>query len=46
MTQAASLERRRALHHRALRLEHFTVGWNVIEGVVTIGAGIIAGSVA
>jgi cation diffusion facilitator family transporter len=46
MTEAASLERRRGLHRRALWLEYFTVGWNVIEGVVAIGAGIIAGSVA
>jgi hypothetical protein len=46
MTEAASLERRRELHRRALWLEYFTVGWNVIEGVVAIGAGIIAGSVA
>jgi hypothetical protein len=46
MTEALSLERRRALHRRALWLEYFTVGWNVIEGVVAIGAGIIAGSVA
>ena len=46
MTQALPLERRRALHRRALRLEYFTVGWNVIEGVVAIGAGLVAGSVA
>ena len=46
MTKAVSLERRRGLHRRALWLEYFTVGWNVIEGVVAIGAGIIAGSVA
>jgi divalent metal cation (Fe/Co/Zn/Cd) transporter len=46
MTEAASLERRRGLHRRAVWLEYFTVGWNVIEGVVAIGAGIIAGSVA
>ena len=46
MTEAASLERRRGLHRRALRLEYFTVGWNVIEGVVAIGAGLLAGSVA
>jgi divalent metal cation (Fe/Co/Zn/Cd) transporter len=46
VTEALSLERRRALHRRALWLEYFTVGWNVIEGVVAIGAGIIAGSVA
>jgi divalent metal cation (Fe/Co/Zn/Cd) transporter len=41
-----SVERRVALHHRALRLEYFTVGWNVVEAVVAIGAGIIASSVA
>ena len=46
MTEAASLERRRGLHRRALWLEYVTVGWNVIEGVVAIGAGLIAGSVA
>jgi cation diffusion facilitator family transporter len=46
MTEAASLERRRTLHRRALWLEYFTVGWNVIEGVVAIGAGLLAGSVA
>jgi divalent metal cation (Fe/Co/Zn/Cd) transporter len=34
------------LHHRALWLEYFTVGWNVVEAVVAIGAGVIASSVA
>jgi len=34
------------LHRRALWLEYFTVGWNVVEGVVAIVAGVIAGSVA
>jgi divalent metal cation (Fe/Co/Zn/Cd) transporter len=46
MTEALSLERRRVLHQRALWLEYFTISWNVIEAVVAIGAGIIAGSVA
>jgi cation diffusion facilitator family transporter len=46
MTDAVSLERGRGLHRRALWLEYFTVGWNVIEGVVAIGAGLLAGSVA
>jgi divalent metal cation (Fe/Co/Zn/Cd) transporter len=46
MTQALPLERRRVLHRRALWLEYFTVGWNVIEAVVAIGAGLLAGSVA
>lgn len=45
---AARLEpaRRQQLHRRALRLEYFTISWNVIEAVVAIGAGVIAGSVA
>jgi cation diffusion facilitator family transporter len=46
MTEAPSLEHRRELNRRALWLEYFTVGWNVIEGVVAIGAGLLAGSVA
>jgi divalent metal cation (Fe/Co/Zn/Cd) transporter len=46
MTQALPLDRRQVLHRRALWLEYVTVGWNVIEGVVAIAAGIIAGSVA
>jgi Co/Zn/Cd efflux system component len=46
LTEAVALERRRELHRRALWLEYFTVGWNVIEGVVAIGAGLVAGSVA
>src|SRR5215218_9054527 len=43
---ALSAERRVALHRRALWLEYFTVGWNVVEAVVAIGAGLVAGSVA
>ncbi len=31
--------------HRALQLEYFTIGWNVIEGVVAISAALAAGSV-
>jgi hypothetical protein len=42
----AVVERREALHRRALLLEYCTVGWNVVEGVVAIGAGVLAGSVA
>jgi len=30
----------------ALRLEYLTVGWNVIEGLVAVGAALAAGSVA
>ncbi len=38
--------RQEKLHRRGLRLEWFTVGWNVIEGFVAVGAGLIAGSVS
>lgn len=31
---------------RALQLEYFTITWNVIEAVIAIGAGIVAGSIA
>ena len=33
-------------HKRALLAEYFTVGWNIIEGIVAIAAGIVAGSIA
>lgn len=31
---------------RGLQLEFLTVGWNVVEGIVAVGAGIAAGSIA
>ena len=37
---------RPALLRRALRLEYVTVGWNIVEGVIAIAAGMAAGSVA
>jgi hypothetical protein len=40
-----SAERCVALHRRALWLD-FTVGWNVVEAIVAIVAGVVAGSVA
>lgn len=48
MTTIASngAETRPRLVRRALRLEYLTVGWNVVEGVVAIGAALAAGSVA
>lgn len=33
-------------HKKALLSEYFTVGWNIIEGVIAIAAGILAGSIA
>jgi cation diffusion facilitator family transporter len=38
--------RREKLHRRGLRLEWFTVGWNVVEAFVAIGVGLVVGSVA
>jgi len=42
---AMPLERSRMLR-RALRLEYFTVAWNLIEGSVAVAAALAAGSVA
>jgi divalent metal cation (Fe/Co/Zn/Cd) transporter len=41
-----TLELRAPLVRRALGLEYATVGWNVVEGVVAVGAALAAGSVA
>ncbi|MGI8643684.1 MAG: cation diffusion facilitator family transporter [Thermomicrobiales bacterium] len=37
---------RERLHRRAIRLEWFTVAWNIVEALIALGAGIVAGSVA
>jgi divalent metal cation (Fe/Co/Zn/Cd) transporter len=37
---------RMGLHRHAVRLVYFMIGWNVIEGLVAVGAGLAAGSVA
>ena len=34
------------LHQKALLLSYFTVGYNILEGIVSIAAGIVAGSIA
>jgi cation diffusion facilitator family transporter len=44
--EATILARREHLQRRGVRLEWFTVTWNVIEAAVAISAGVIAGSVA
>ena len=31
---------------RGLHLEYLTVGWNVVEGIIAVAAGIAAGSIA
>ena len=33
-------------HKKALLSEYFTVGWNVVEGIIAIAAGVLAGSIA
>ena len=37
---------REAAAHRGRRLEYFTIAWNSLEGLIGIGAGMIAGSVS
>ncbi len=37
---------RRSLLRRGLRLEYFTVGWNLVEGIVAVLAASAAGSIA
>ena len=45
MTTSLDAAREATLAH-ARRLEHLTVGWNVVEGTVAVGAALAAGSVA
>jgi cation diffusion facilitator family transporter len=40
------MERTSGLHFRALRLSYFTVGYNILEGIVSLLAGAAAGSTA
>jgi divalent metal cation (Fe/Co/Zn/Cd) transporter len=42
----ASRTDRRGLARRAALLAWFTIAWNTIEGIVAVGAGIAAGSIA
>ena len=32
--------------HRGRRLEYFTVVWNVLEGLIAVAAGVVAGSIS
>lgn len=45
-TTAPAAPARPGLLRRALRLEYLTVGWNIVEGLIAISAGLAAGSVA
>lgn len=40
-----SADRRRLLR-RGLLLEYLTVGWNIVEGIVAIAAGVAGGRIA
>ncbi len=42
------MEKDKKLRHlkTGVRLEYFTIGWNVIEAIIAIGAGVLAGSIA
>jgi divalent metal cation (Fe/Co/Zn/Cd) transporter len=46
MTAPESVASRPALVRRGLALNYLTIGYNVLEAVVALGAGIVAGSVA
>jgi divalent metal cation (Fe/Co/Zn/Cd) transporter len=37
---------RTAVVHRGRRLEYFTIGWNSLEGLVAVAAGVVAGSIS
>ena len=46
MSASAGAVRREELHRRGVRLEWFTVAWNMVEAVVAVGVGMAVGSVA
>ncbi len=46
LTQPTTAEARAGLVRRGLRLGYFTVAYNSLEGIIAIGAGVLAGSVA
>jgi len=45
-TIPAHVDLRESDTRKGRRLEYFTLGWNLTEAVVGIGAGVIAGSIA
>ncbi len=46
MTIRSVTAERAGLLRRGLLLEYLTVGWNIVEGLIAVGAGFAAGSVA
>lgn len=45
MAETAILQRATVVH-RGRRLEYFTIGWNALEGLVAVIAGVVAGSIS
>lgn len=45
-SELSEKERPAELRRRALLLEYFTIGWNVVEAIVALAAGWLAGSIA
>ena len=37
---------REAIAHSGRRLEYFTIAWNTLEGLIGVGAGLLAGSIS
>jgi hypothetical protein len=35
-----------AITQRGMKLEYFTIGWNSVEGIVAVVAGVVAGSIS
>jgi cation diffusion facilitator family transporter len=46
MSTSATIRDRAAFVRRGLRLEYLTLGWNSLEALLAVGAGIMAGSIA
>lgn len=46
MSQAAITANRASLVRRGRYLEYFTIGYNSLEGLIAVGAGLMAGSIA
>src|SRR5437899_12708132 len=44
--QTDAAERRLAIAHHGRRLQYLTIAWNSAECLISIGAGLIAGSIA
>lgn len=45
MSQVAIVDRAVSVR-QGRRLEYFTIGWNIVEGLVAVGAGLLAASIS